>query len=484
MPDAAPDLRSIRETLERAAYRQKFRRFDFFKPYPAQEKFFALGATKRERLFMAGTQVGKSEAGAFEATCHMTGEYPPWWRGKVFTKPTRGWMAGVTSLDVRNVQQKKLCGPPGVESEFGTGMIPKDAFADKPSLARGITDAYDQIQIKHKSGGVSVGHFKSYEQGRAKFQGDTIDWGWGDEESERQDVYDEFLSRLTGDGILFTTFTPLFGKTKLVESFTDEEHPDRGYVSMTLDEAEHFTAEEKARRFRGYKRHEQDARAKGLPMLGSGAIFLTPETSIIEPPIEHIPAYWGKLWGLDFGIGHPFAAVLILFDRDNDVIHVHHAIRMPDTLSLVHATTMKRVAAMVPVAWPRDGADRDPHSGEPLAASYKKHGLIMLSDAASWEDGSYSTEAGIQEWDEREKTGRLKVAAHLSEWLEERRFYHRKDGKIVKVKDDLMSATRVALMAKRFARNVGLGLAGAAARRGPQIADGVDFDVHASSGFT
>jgi hypothetical protein len=48
--------------------------------------------------------------------------------------------------------------------------------------------------------------------------------------------------------------------------------------------------------------------------------------------------------------------------------------------------------------------------------------------------------------------------AHLSDWLEERRFYHRKDGQIVKIKDDLLSATRVALMMKRYAK------AGAGAR--------------------
>jgi hypothetical protein len=89
----------------------------------------------------------------------------------------------------------------------------------------------------------------------------------------------------------------------------------------------------------------------------------------------------------------------------------------------------------------------------------------MLDVHATWPDGSISTEAGILEWDERERTGRLKVARHLNEWLEERRFYHRKDGQIVKIKDDLMSATRFALMMKRYAKAVTLG------------SDGADFDL-------
>ena len=52
---------------------------------------------------------------------------------------------------------------------------------------------------------------------------------------------------------------------------------------------------------------------------------------------------------------------------------------------------------------------------------------------------------------DRMKTGRLKVAAHLSDWWEEFRMYHRQDGKVVKERDDLLSATRYALMALRYA---------------------------------
>ena len=113
------------------------------------------------------------------------------------------------------------------------------------------------------------------------------------------------------------------------------------------------------------------------------------------------------------------------------------------------------------MAYPKDGDDREKGSGEPISKLYREHELKMLPEFATWPDGSVSTDAGIFEWDERERTGRLKVAAHLADWFEERRFYHRKDGKIVKIKDDLMSATRIGLMMKRYARNVPLGKAGA-----------------------
>jgi hypothetical protein len=49
------------------------------------------------------------------------------------------------------------------------------------------------------------------------------------------------------------------------------------------------------------------------------------------------------------------------------------------------------------------------------------------------------------------QTGRLKVFKHLNDWWEEFRLYHRKDGKVVKEGDDLMSATRYGIMMLRFA---------------------------------
>ena len=53
---------------------------------------------------------------------------------------------------------------------------------------------------------------------------------------------------------------------------------------------------------------------------------------------------------------------------------------------------------------------------------------------------------------DRMKTGRFKVLAHLNDWFEEFRLYHRQDGRVVKEGDDLMAATRYALMMLRHAR--------------------------------
>ena len=102
---------------------------------------------------------------------------------------------------------------------------------------------------------------------------------------------------------------------------------------------------------------------------------------------------------------------------------------------------------------------------------------MMLPDHATFEKGGNQTEAGILEMEQRMTTGRFKVARQLGDWFEEYRSYHRKEGQIVKKRDDLMSATRIAVMAKRFARRTVLGSLVKNRRRYGGIAEGVDFDL-------
>src|SRR5215831_7929625 len=150
----------------------------YYRPYPKQADFHAAGATHRERLLAAGNQLGKTLAGGFEAAMHATGQYPEWWKGKRFEKPTVGWACGVTGEVVRDTVQKILVGRVGQE---GTGAIPKEAIAELVS-ARGIPELLDTIKVKHVSGGHSIIGLKTYASGREKFQGETLDWVWFDEE--------------------------------------------------------------------------------------------------------------------------------------------------------------------------------------------------------------------------------------------------------------------------------------------------------------
>ena len=76
----------------------------------------------------------------------------------------------------------------------------------------------------------------------------------------------------------------------------------------------------------------------------------------------------------------------------------------------------------------------------------------MLFEHAQFGDGSVSVEAGLADMLIRMESGRFKVFKHLTDWFDEYRLYHRKDGRVHKEGDDLMSATRYAIMMLRHAR--------------------------------
>jgi hypothetical protein len=232
----------------------------------------------------------------------------------------------------------------------------------------------------------------------------------------------------------------------------------RHVVSMTIDDVDHYSPEEKARIIASYPAHEREARAKGIPTMGSGKIFPVEESLITCAPFA-IPAHWAQIIGLDFGVDHPFAASRLAWDRDADCIYLTHTFRQRGEHvdgvwtgnPAFHATTLRGWGKWIPVAWPHDGLEQDRQSGEQLASIYKSHDLNMLPERATHAEGGNGVEAGIMDMLERMQTNRFKVFANNSEWFEEFRMYHRKDGKIVKLRDDLISSTRYAVMMLRFA---------------------------------
>ena len=183
--------------------------------YTKHVEFFHAGADYRERLFLAANRVGKSVAGSYEMTLHLTGKYPDWWAGRRFDHPVSAWAAGDTSETVRDIIQLELLGD---ISDIGTGMIPGDDIIDMTRRS-GVPDAYQTVLVRHISGGTSRLGLKSYDQKRKSFQGTAKHIIWLDEEPP-QDVYAECLLRtMTTDGIILLTFTPLLGISDVVKSF-------------------------------------------------------------------------------------------------------------------------------------------------------------------------------------------------------------------------------------------------------------------------
>ena len=400
---------------------------------PWQLDFHAAGKTNQQRMQMSANRVGKTEEAAAEVAIHMTGEYPDWWDGKVFKAPVLVWTGSPTNETSRDIVQKALLG--------GT---------DK------VSDVVDLFKVRHASGGVSTCIMKTYEQGWRKWQGTEPEIVWMDEEPEDNEqqgrIYTEALTRLlTSHGIMMVTFTPLLGQTKLVRHF-QKGGPGVWLANSTWFDAPHLNFEERERLAASYPDHERQAREMGIPMMGEGGIFTTPEKDIVCPPFE-IPAFFSRISGIDFGIGHPFACSTLAIDRDKDIIYAVDSYKKEGEVPLIHSAKIKSFGDM-PVAWPHDGTTRDKASGVELRDVYRKHGVRMLGKSARYKNekgGSQPQWPVIEEIKERERTGRFKVFSTNHAYLEERRNYHTKDGKIVAVRDDTLKATFYAVMMKRYA---------------------------------
>ena len=199
--------------------------------YLKHVEFFEAGAKYRERCFMCANRVGKTLAGGgYETACHLTGDYPDWWKGRRFPGPISAWVAGDTYQTTRDVIQLNLLGQvtwrDGRRVMDGRGIIP-GASLGTPLWRSGVQNVVDTIPIRHKTGGWSLLGQKSYDQGRKAFQGTGKHVIWFDEEPP-MDVYNEALIRTaTLNGITMLTFTPLSGLSEVVLSFLPaDQRPD------------------------------------------------------------------------------------------------------------------------------------------------------------------------------------------------------------------------------------------------------------------
>jgi phage terminase large subunit-like protein len=362
--------------------RRRTNRLQSYRPYAKQHEFHSAGAFFRERLFMAGNQLGKTLGGAAEAAMHLTGRYDLYsgpngepWEGKRFSKAVV-MLAGSESYELtRDGVQRLLVGPPMSEEEWGTGYIPK---ADIVATTRrsGVSGALDTVTVRHASGGTSTLLFKAYEQGRGKWQANTVDFVWFDEEPP-EDVYFEGITRTNATGgSIAVTFTPLKGMSTVVARYILEKSPDREVITMTIDDAEHYTPEERQKIIDSYPAHEREARTKGIPSLGSGRIFPVPEEDITVTPFA-IPKHWVQVAGIDFGWDHPTGAACLAWDRDADIIYVTKNYRKREAPVHTHAAALKPWGDWLPWSWPHDG-NNDTAAGENLASQYKAQGMGFL----------------------------------------------------------------------------------------------------------
>ena len=205
-------------------------------------------------------------------------------------------------------------------------------------------------------------------------------------------------------------------------------------VTIGWEETPHLDASAKRSMISAYLPHERDARTKGIPSLGSGAIYPVPEEDIVEEPFV-FPAWYRHVFALDVGWNRT-ACLWGALNPDDDVLHLYAEYYRGLAEPAVHAAAIKARGEWIPGVVDPASRGRSQKDGEQLFTIYTDLGLSLVP-------ANNAREAGLLEVWQRLSTGRVKIFRTLTNLLGEYRIYRRDEkGQVVKENDHLMDCLR------------------------------------------
>lgn len=190
--------------------------------------------------------------------------------------------------------------------------------------------------------------------------------------------------------------------------------------------------------------HLRDARTKGIPSLGAGAIYPIELSEILVTPFQ-LPDFWPRLYAMDVGWKRT-AALWGAWDRSTDVIYAYTEHYRGQAEPSIHASAIRARGDWMPGVIDPAARGRSQSDGEQLIVAYTDLGLKVVPVSAEHR----GVESGIYEVWERLSTGRLKIFATLMNTQAEYRLYRRDEkGRIVKEFDHLMDTLRYLVVSMR-----------------------------------
>lgn len=208
----------------------------------------------------------------------------------------------------------------------------------------------------------------------------------------------------------------------------------RGVVMAGWADVPHISKAEQKDLLRTIPPYQRDARTKGIPQLGVGAIFPIEETEITVEPFK-IPPHWPRAYALDVGWKRT-AALWGAYDREAETWFLYAEHYRGHAEPSVHANAIRARGEWIPGCIDPAARGRGQDDGKKLTDSYRDLGLeLYLAD--------HGVEVGIFDVYNRLSQGTLKVFTLLRSWLAEYRIYRRDElGRIAQTPDHLMDCTR------------------------------------------
>lgn len=215
----------------------------------------------------------------------------------------------------------------------------------------------------------------------------------------------------------------------------------RAVITATWEDVPHLSEEAKAALYSEIPAYQRDARTKGIPQLGSGAIYQIAESDITVKPFE-IPDHWPRAFGLDVGWNRT-AGVWGARDNASGVIYLYSEHYRAHDEPSVHVEAIKGRGLWIPGVIDPASRGRSQKDGIQLLQLYRDMGLDL-------EPANHAVEAGLYACWQLFCAGKLKVFTSLSNWYQEFRLYARdEEGRVVKQDDHLMDAMRYLIMSGR-----------------------------------
>lgn len=210
-------------------------------------------------------------------------------------------------------------------------------------------------------------------------------------------------------------------------------------IQSTWEDTPHLSVEAREQMMASIPPSQREARTKGVPQLGAGAIYPVEEGDVVCDPFV-IPDWMPQCFALDVGWNRT-ASIWGAWDQDADVVYLYAEYYRAQAEPAIHAQAVRAHGDWIPGVIDPAARGRAQKDGEQLLRIYRDDLQLPLDTANN------AVEAGIYEVWTRLSTGRLKVFRTLQNWLREYRIYRRDEsGKIVKEHDHLMDATRYLVM--------------------------------------
>lgn len=183
---------------------------------------------------------------------------------------------------------------------------------------------------------------------------------------------------------------------------------------------------------------QRDSRTKGVPQLGSGAIFQVPESDVTVAGFE-LPKYWPRCFGMDVGWNRT-AALWGAYDRETSTLYIYDEYYRGQAEPSVHAAALAQRGRWIPGVIDPASRGRMQTDGSRLLELYQGLGLDI-------EIAENAREAGIYQVWEMLSQGRLKIFKSCANTISEYRLYRRDEkGQVVKKNDHLMDSLRYLVM--------------------------------------